>query len=1263
MRSIDQSIVTAATQAVTTPTALIEIAAATPLRFSTRGPVDYNGQSWQPGATLLGFDDGSAADTALTFALQNHAGEFNGLVLGNPVGLPVKCWIFYGLPLTTGELYFDGVIDAVPEFGRNITISATAIRNTSATDLGQIAETLASYASCHIADDGDQLRLVPNRPSDSVATLTAADFRPDSFRISIPQPGATVVRIEFTNSSVWPWTDDTMTVAQAGVDDGSVPWRDTVLSVPGIHSPKQARRVALQRLNRERLITLAVRWESYDETIQYLRGDVVTIDYAPLNITGLQVRILRIDKTALGRYAVTAENYDPALWSDDTSGTQTLYSPQIPLPDTIAAPVIDAVSTEWTQPSDGSLTYQLRVECTPPADPHFRKIEVEFREVVAGQADDEGWRAAIPAESSNRVAICQNARDGIDYEIRARAENYYYITSDWVAATAAVDTKAAPPPAPANISAYSRSDGFRVVSISQPQLPADYAGTELQYQDGGAWHPVPGDINLAEDRQIETGEIPSGDRKLRARNIDQTGNVSTWTESDVITFGPTPAEVAAAIDAAAAAAQTTADSKNANFYADNPPVATKIGDTWIDTNNGNALHTWDGTQWVLTQDAQIYAAAQQAADALTAAQNANALADSKIETWYQPEPPTAGGVGDLWIDTNDGNKLYRWDGVNWVDAQDNGIAQSLVAAQTAQATADGKVTTFYQPAAPTAEGVGDLWIDTDDNNHVYRWSGTAWESARDGEIAVALQQAADGITAAAAAQSKADSAYNLADSKVEIFYQTTPPASPDVGDLWVDTDDANKLRRWTGSAWDSVSNDDAVQALAAANNAQATADGKVVTFFQAGAPTAEGVGDLWFDTDDSNKPYRWNGSSWGLVRDAGVDQALADAVSAMNQANSAYNLADSKIETWYQASAPTGADTGDLWFDTDDGNKLYRWDGGSWVPARDDGIAQALTAAQTAEDKADGKVVTFFQAGAPIAEGVGDIWFDSGDNNKQYRWTGSTWQAVRDAGIDQAQSAANSAQNTANLKIRTFRQDWQPTATAVGDYWINTGDQNRPYRWDGWNWVDARDGRIYTVENTANSAQNTANSAQSKADQAYNEAFYGIVPGSRIGVDNLAAITANMGTITAGRMNFQNGGYVDLDSGDIVLATANSESSGLTINANGYLNTTARVSAYDIEARGWLHAPGITAYAGPPQSLSFTYAASFYSSADVGGAITAHGGITNYGWLNQNSRFQFNPWDCYLTTDGRAFWRDHSNSSESFLTAAIMQVLYDVGLL
>jgi hypothetical protein len=104
--------------------------------------------------------------------------------------------------------------------------------------------------------------------------------------------------------------------------------------------------------------------------------------------------------------------------------------------------------------------------------------------------------------------------------------------------------------------------------------------------------------------------------------------------------------------------------------------------------------------------------------------------DGKAVTFYQEEEPT-GSTGDIWFDTNNNYRMYRYDGTSWVAVQDSAAASA--AAQTAQnnadlaqATADGKVVTFYQTTVPTADGTGDLWYNSDDKK-LKRWNGSSWD--------------------------------------------------------------------------------------------------------------------------------------------------------------------------------------------------------------------------------------------------------------------------------------------------------------------------------------------------------------------------------------------------------------------------------------------------------------------------------------------------------------------------------------------------------
>ena len=98
------------------------------------------------------------------------------------------------------------------------------------------------------------------------------------------------------------------------------------------------------------------------------------------------------------------------------------------------------------------------------------------------------------------------------------------------------------------------------------------------------------------------------------------------------------------------------------------------------------------------------------------------------------------------------------------------------------------------------------------------------------------------------------------------------------------------------------------------------------TFVQASAPANTVAnplrrGDIWFDSDDNNQMYRWNGTTWASVRDGLATAAL--------------NAANAKIQTYVQSSAPysSGGTVGDLWVDTGNGSMLKRWDGSAWQDA------------------------------------------------------------------------------------------------------------------------------------------------------------------------------------------------------------------------------------------------------------------------------------------------------------------------------------------
>ena len=535
---------------------------------------------------------------------------------------------------------------------------------------------------------------------------------------------------------------------------------------------------------------------------------------------------------------------------------------------------------------------------------------------------------------------------------------------------------------------------------------------------------------------------------------------------------------------AASDAQSTADGKVTTFYQNDAPssAVSGVGDLWVDTNAGNKLYRWSGSTWLSVQDTAIATAQNKAVDAFNKAGDAEALADSKIVTFWQTAAPSAASVGDIWFDTNDGNKQYRYSGSAWVTAQDTGIGTAISQATNAQNTANSKAVTFHQTTTPTPTGVGDLWYSSS-TSLLKRWSGSSW-------LTVSSYGATSAqITSITTAQTSANNAQATADGKITSFYQTSPPAnsSSKVGDIWFDTDDGNKQYRYSGSAWVVTQDTKIGTAINAAAGAQATADGRVSTFYQTSAPVAKATGDLWVDTNDKNRLYRWSGTVWNSVRDTTIADADAKAAAAAVAAASAQTTADGKIITFWQTTAPsTGVSSvGDIWFDSNDGNKQYRFNGSSWVVAQDTKIGTAISNAAAAQTTANSKIVTFYQTGTPSATGVGDLWYSSSTLLLK-RWTGSTWYVVSSYGatsaqitsITAAQTSANNAQATADGKIVTFWQTSAPatSSSSTGDIWFDTNDGNKQYRYSGSSWVTAQDTKIGTAISNASLAQTTANS-------------------------------------------------------------------------------------------------------------------------------------------------------------------------------------------
>lgn len=108
------------------------------------------------------------------------------------------------------------------------------------------------------------------------------------------------------------------------------------------------------------------------------------------------------------------------------------------------------------------------------------------------------------------------------------------------------------------------------------------------------------------------------------------------------------------------------------------------------------------------------------------------LTDGVVSVVFAQTAPATGNENDLWHDSDDG-LWYKRIGGAWVVQNGLGaLGSALIQAAGAEALADGKVNTYFQDATPVAEAIGDLWLRPSDTpRNLYRWSGSAWDAYTD----------------------------------------------------------------------------------------------------------------------------------------------------------------------------------------------------------------------------------------------------------------------------------------------------------------------------------------------------------------------------------------------------------------------------------------------------------------------------------------------------------------------------------------------------
>jgi hypothetical protein len=138
---------------------------------------------------------------------------------------------------------------------------------------------------------------------------------------------------------------------------------------------------------------------------------------------------------------------------------------------------------------------------------------------------------------------------------------------------------------------------------------------------------------------------------------------------------------------------------------------------------------------------------------------------ARLETYDSAQAQQINVVGAV---ADDSMALITQEVIARADA-DTAMAQSI---DTLEASVGRKAQVFFQTTPPpdVATYRNDLWVDIDDANTLYRWSGNAWE----------IENAQQGLN---------------------VFRQAGEPVAQNLDDVWFDSDDGDQGYVWDGDVW------------------------------------------------------------------------------------------------------------------------------------------------------------------------------------------------------------------------------------------------------------------------------------------------------------------------------------------------------------------------------------------------------------------------------------------------------------------------------
>lgn len=278
------------------------------------------------------------------------------------------------------------------------------------------------------------------------------------------------------------------------------------------------------------------------------------------------------------------------------------------------------------------------------------------------------------------------------------------------------------------------------------------------------------------------------------------------------------------------------------------------------------------------------------------------LSDNKNRTFFQPTIPVSDAnytlkTYDLWFDTADGNKPYRYNpsslnttvavghkvyNTNWFESTDTRLADSwaeiydIKNATVSPSGAAAQRINLISSTASTANSTANSALTTANSKATISDVNNAFAGSS-GSLATRLSNTETSLA-----------------GKNKVFFQSTTPTPQAVGDLWYDTISlTNVILKYCSS-------------MSPVTWTVRRTDTKTYYTTYAARPTTNLLtGDILYDTAANNEPYLWTGSDWVKVIDNYVSTKANAAVVNFEQTKIGYATLNSAPNTPFDGNGTT----------------------------------------------------------------------------------------------------------------------------------------------------------------------------------------------------------------------------------------------------------------------------------------------------------------------------------------------------------------------